>query len=714
MFTRLAGLVYRHRRIVVAAWLVLVAGLVIGGSVFPRLDSSMGPDPNSESMQAQQRLEQLGGPGPNVLVLVSGRSVEDPALAAAIGRAADTARRLSGVQRVIDPTAMRVPQLVTADRKATLVAVYLSERLTAADREAAAKRIQEAFRAVPAPAVQLASEDLLNKEFQSSAERDARRAELVALPVVLVVLVVVFGSLVAAGLPLVVAFVAIAGTLLLLLGLSYATKVSVVAINVVTMFGLGLAIDYSLLIVSRFREERANGLGVPDAIRRTVATAGTTVAYSGLTVAAALTGMLWFKEPIWKSLAYAGIGVVLVALLAAVTLVPALLGTWGRRIKPAGPSATEHGVFLRLSRFVQRHAVALVAVTAGLLLLLGVPFLSVRSRTAGTEGLPPSSAQRQAYEAIQQRFPGRGEQPISIVAQVSPSAPAFTAYLDQVRAIAGGAPLAVRGGLPANVAVVDIVPPTAGQGHQARQIVRAIHRLNPPFTAQVTGSAAVIVDLKDSLRSRLPFALIAIALITFVLLFLMTGSLVVPAKAIVMNLLSLTATFGALVWIFQDGHLANLLHFTPVGGVDLVIPIVIFLFAFGLSMDYEVFLLSRIKETYDETGDNDLAVALGLQRTGRIVTSAALLIVIVFLGFAAGSLLSIKQMGVGLAIAVLLDATVVRMLLVPAAMKLMGRANWWAPAALRRVHDRFGLREPPTTTQAPQALVTHRPTVPIH
>jgi RND superfamily putative drug exporter len=350
-------------------------------------------------------------------------------------------------------------------------------------------------------------------------------------------------------------------------------------------------------------------------------------------------------------------------------------------------------VFYRLSRVVQRAAPAIVVLVAALLVLLAVPFRHAELENSGLEALPRSSESRQLFATVDRRFPGGGTDPVVLAIETDPRSPLLAEYLRRVGRLPGVHSVRPREGVPPVLTVVDVLPAGSSQGPVATTLVERIRGLQRPVPVGVTGSAAFLVDYRDSLLARLPWALGLIGLATFVLLFLMTGSVVVPAKAIVMNVLSLGASFGALVWVFQDGHLSGLFGFDPPGMVDITVPVLIFVFAFGLSMDYEVFLLSRIKEAWDQTGDNDLAVALGLQRTGRIVTSAAALIVVVFLGFAAGELLTIKEVGVGMAIAVLLDATVVRMLLVPATMKLMGRWNWWAPAPLRRLHDRFGLAE---------------------
>jgi RND superfamily putative drug exporter len=596
-----------------------------------------------------------------------------------------------------------VPGLVAGDRRAVLVRVELETDLRGR-YDQVVDRVGGRLRAVDAPRVLVGGDDLAREAFQEQAQRDLERGETLAMPVMLVLLFLVFRGIVAAVTPLVVAAVAVAGALLILLGVSQVADISAYSVNVITMLGLGLAVDYSLLVISRFREERAGGLEIPGAIERTLATAGRTVAFSGLTVAAALCGLLAFAEPFLRSLAWGGIGVVLVAMVAALTLVPALLGLWGRRIRPGrgsvpsppehGAAPSDHGVFFRLSRLVQRAAPAIVVGVAALLILLALPFRHARLENSGLESLPRSSESRQLFEAVGDRFPGGGTDPVTVVVQSAPGNPPVADYLRRVGALPGVARAEPRPDTPPTVTVLDVVPQGTSEGPVATRLVERIRDLERPAPGGVTGPAAFLVDYRESLADRLPYALGLIGLATFVLLFLMTGSVVVPVKAIVMCVLSLGASFGALVWVFQEGHLSGLLGFDAPGMVDITVPLLIFVFAFGLSMDYEVFLLSRIKEAWDQTGDNDLAVALGLQRTGRIVTSAAALIVVVFLGFAAGELLTIKEVGVGMAIAVLLDATVVRMLLVPATMKLMGRWNWWAPPALRRFHDRHGLAEP--------------------
>jgi RND superfamily putative drug exporter len=380
-----------------------------------------------------------------------------------------------------------------------------------------------------------------------------------------------------------------------------------------------------------------------------------------------------------------------------------LLGVWGHKIKAETRVAATDGFFARLARRVQRRPLLVAIGVASVLLAAGIPFLSANYGQNDPRLLPQAYESRAVADTLQARFPAEQAEPIQIVAQRASNDPAVTAYAEHIRTMPGVSAVSIDDSLTGDLSVIDVVATGSTQGDIAQQLVTALRADRPAYATYVTGDAAFLMDFKHSIASRLPWALALIALATFLLLFLMTGSILVPLKALIMNGLSLGATFGALVWIFQDGHLSGLLGFQAFGAIEVWVPVVVFVFAFGLSMDYEVFLLSRIKESYDEHGDTNRAVTTGLQRSGRIITSAAGLVMIVFLGFALGDNLGIKQMGLALAIAVFVDATLVRCLLVPATMTLLGKANWWAPAPLRRFHSRFGLTEAPaanTTTTA--------------
>ncbi len=695
MFRSLGQFVYTRRRRVLAVWaLLLVVGAVAAGGVMDRLVVGQAASDRLESARVFNRVEELVGNGGEIAAVVDGVAVDDPAVAASVRAAAADIAAMDGVTAVADHYGTRAPELVAVDRRASLVVVAVSPTLDHAEERRLAALIGDRLRAIEAPSVTVGGSLVMLEQFVEAAEADLQRGHSVALPVTLVAMVVIFGGVIAAGLPLVIAVVAAVLAMGSLFAISTFTDVSVDAVHVVAMLGLGLSIDYGLLIVSRFKEERGRGLEVGAAVERTVATAGMTVAFSALTVAVSLAGLLTLREPTFTSLGIAGITVVIVAMAAGLTLLPALVAVAGRRIKPSRTRTDDHGYFFRLSRLVQRRPVPVVVAVSAFLLLLAVPFLGVRFEMADARSLPRSSESRQVAMTLADRFPGRGADPITVVADVDPASPEAQAFLAELTDVDGIAAVSVRPGTPAGVMVADAVPAGGGQDQQAEDALAAIRSLDPGFHAEAGGSVGFLVDFRSSLAERLPLALGVIGLATFVLLFLMTGSVLIPLKAIVMNLLSLGASFGALVWVFQDGNLSGLLGFDSVGSVDLVMPVLIFIFAFGLSMDYEVFLLARVKEIHDRTGDNDEAVSLGLQRTGRIITSAALLLVVVFAGFASGQVLSIKQLGLGLALAVIVDATIVRTLLVPATMKLLGEWNWWAPAPLRRLHDRIGLHEP--------------------
>jgi RND superfamily putative drug exporter len=558
-------------------------------------------------------------------------------------------------------------------------------------------------------------------EVSDQSARDLRTAEMITAPIVAIMLLVVFRGLVAAALPLVVGGFAVLGTLLILRLLSSLTEVSVFAVNITTGLGLGLGIDYSLFIVSRYREEVRGGRTREAALDRTLQTAGRTVLFSAVTVAIALASMLVFPLTFLRSFAYAGAAVVALAALGATLFLPAIIKLLGPRMEMGslpgrGEEAPERGFWYRRARWVMQRPVRTVVTVTLLLLALGAPVLHLSIGDDDARVLPPSADAYRASAAIRADFPGNEGSPVVVVSE-GPIASggergAIAAYAATLSRLPGvtrvdastghysagsdvSGPDAGSGrftsGSAAWFSVVSSVEPVSPAGEA---LVRRIRALPAPFHVLVGGSAAALVDAKDAVATYLPYALGIIAVATFVLLFLMIGSLLVPVKALVLNMLSLAATFGALVFIFQDGHLAGLLDFTPTGTVGIRIPVLLFCIAFGLSMDYEVFLLSRIKESYDLIGDNEEAVSVGLAQTGGIVTAAALLLAVVLGAFATSGITTVKAIGVGVALALLVDAFLIRTALVPAFMKLAGGANWWAPRGLRRLHLLVGIWEP--------------------
>jgi RND superfamily putative drug exporter len=673
-----------------ATWALLFAvGIAFGSQVFGHLKESAGGS-GSESMKGFQLIDHASEHGPGVIALVSGRPVTDPATRTAV---------LAAAARIFELPNVADPRLRSTDGRASLMLITV-ERASDDDPMAMHRQVDD-IRAVlhgsvPGSTVKVGGDLAFGRDVMSQTSKDLLMGEAVALPLLLIALVFVFRSVRVALVPIAGALVTVAGAMLLLLGVTSFLDVGSYAIDVVTLFGLALAVDYSLLMANRFREERAAGADIAETAARTTAASGRTIAFSAMTVIASLSGLLVFGDPTFTSLAIGGIATVLIALAASLTLVPALLITCTKALGTAPRRAAGAGFFGGLARRVQRRPVVVAVVSSGLLVALALPFLGVVLSDSDPRTLPASMESRQVADRLSTGFPGKQADPVIVAGAEPASDPAVAAYAHQLEALPGVAGVSVRTGLRGNVSAIEVVPDGSVQSDVAQHLVAELRAHRPVYRSYVTGQAAGLVDFKHQLRSRLPYALGLIALATFTLLFLMTGSVLVPVKALVMNTLSLGATFGALVWIFQEGHLSGLLGFQAYGAIEVWVPIVVFVFAFGLSMDYEVFLLSRIKESHDETGDSNTAVAEGLQRSGRIITSAAALVLIVFLGFASGKSLGIKEMGLALAIAVLVDATVVRCLLVPATMTLLGDRNWWAPAPLRRLHDRYGLREAPS------------------
>jgi RND superfamily putative drug exporter len=707
VFAAIGRVCFRHRRWVALGWLVAVLlGIGVGSSVFGRLTDQSSAS-GSESARGSGLLHAAGMGGESVVATVDNAPLTEPATRTAITRAADEVGRMPNVVTVRD--AYTDQRLQAGDGGSSLVVIQLADNLSDSDEQALAHQIRDRLTAMPVGKVKVGGDALLWAEFKETAQKDGERGEAFAFPVALIALFFVFGGLVAASLPLLSAAVAIAGSLIFLLAASHVTHIASYSVNIVTMLGLGLAIDYSLLTVSRFREERAAGSDIADAVERTTATAGRTVAFSAMTVIAAFAGLLVFNDPLFRSLALGGIGVVLVAVLAAVSLVPALLGLWGHRVRAAGTS--DSGRFARLARWVHRRPVPIVVVVAGLLLAAGIPFLHAQYRNGGADELSKSSSVRQVADAIAERFPGQQIQPVILVAVAPPTDPALKDYVNRVSS--NPTVLSVteshgqftndRGVVP--VTAVALVPKGDSEGKEAQQLVASLREERPEFRTFVTGEAAFLVDFRHSIARDMPWALLLLCVATVLLLFLMTGSVVIPIKALLMNFLSLGATFGVLVWVFQDGHFAWLVGSSRTGALETVVPVLVFVFAFGLSMDYEVFLISRIKELIEHGADNDTAVEQALQRSGRIITSAALLIVIVFVGFATADAVVVKEIGVALATAVIVDVTLVRCLLVPATMTLLGARNWWAPEPLRRLHAHVGIREHATIPDAPEPVV---------
>src|SRR6266536_831249 len=709
MFESLGRFLFRRRRWVLAtAGVLVVAAAVWGTGVFGSLGGAGFEDPDSDSARAAQQVKQVfGRHQADVVVLYSSPTltVDDPGFRT-------SAQRTLGalpdryVTRVISYWDTKAPGLVSADRHAT----YAVLELAGADADAREEALAQVKDELGAPRLttRLGGAVAVDHAVDTQVAADIGRAESLSMPLLLVLLVVVFGALAAAGMPLVVGGLAILGAFTALRLLTLVTDVSVFAINIVTMLGLGLGIDYALFIVSRFREELAaqpaGPRGVEDALARTVATAGRTVAFSGLTVAISLAGLLLFPQMFLRSMGLGGIAAVLIAMVAALTVLLALLavlgprinaGTigWLRRRQPNRAADGSGSAWYRVARSVMRRPVAYAAVIVVALLALGSPFRNVAFGGIDARALPAGTESRQVSQTLDRDFTRNATTAIAVVVSGAGAAD-LRGYAERLRAVPGvtSAQITQASAATSLIAVRYDADPISSQ---ARQLVTDVRAVVPPAGSQVLvgGDTTELVDLLGSLGRTLPWMAGFVGLVTFVLLFLAFGSVLLPLKAIAMNLLSLTASVGALVWIFQEGHLSGLLGFTPTGTVEATQPILMLAIAFGLSMDYEVFLLSRMREQWDRTGDNTTAVATGLQRSGGIITSAALLLVVVIGAFATSGITFIKMIGVGMIIMLMIDATVVRALLVPATMRLLGRYNWWAPRPLARFWQRYGHRE---------------------
>ena len=710
MFEIWGRAVYRRRVLALVIALIALAGAAVwGAGVFGSLQSSGGfTPPNSESQQASNLAARaLGRNDADVVVLYRSRTmtVSDPAYRAAVTRSLAALPR-GRVTAASTYWSAGSAGFVSANRHETYAVLQL-----AGSSDGARTASYDAIKGdLAAPGLQtlVGGNIPTGESINTQVKADIGRAEAFSLPVLLILLLVIFGSLTSALLPLAIGGTAILGSFAVLRLLALGTAVSTYSVNITTILGLGLGIDYGLFMVGRFREELRRQPTVEAAVARTVATAGRTVAVSGITVAVALSSLTLFPEVFLRSMGYGGVATVLVDMLAALTLLPALLALLGPRVNALRvrrlarePAGHDHGgAWRRIAGSVMRRPVLYVVAIVAALLALGTPFLSVKWGGTDSRVLAASSQPHQVTDALNRDFPANATSPIEAVVRLPApvSAPAghaaLAAYVRRLDRVAGVTAAQVTGAR-GNVARVDLRYVPQAYSTQAREIVQRVRAVPGPAgaTVLVGGVTAGLVDELASLGQTLPWMALMVGLATFVLLFLAFGSVVLPVKAIVMNALSLTAAFGAIVWIFQDGHLSGLLNFTPTGTIDPSMPILMLAIIFGLSMDYEVFLLSRIRERYDISGDNTRAVADGLQRTGGIITSAALLLIVVVAAFSASGIIFIKLLGVGMVIALLVDASVVRVLLVPATMRLLGRANWWAPPPLRRLYARYGLRE---------------------
>ncbi|MEO8288994.1 MAG: MMPL family transporter [Chloroflexota bacterium] len=760
MFAKMGHAIYRRR------WLTLILGLVfmvvsgvIGTTVFGSLKTGGYNNPNAESTRVTQTLkDELGRDDRTLIVLFTskdGTTVENPAYKSAVE---GTLAKIDGQPDVGAITTYYMTgasQLVSNNKQSTYAVVGLDGD---DDSQLATMKVLRPLLKSDNLLVRLGGYAAVSQDMTNQVQKDLEHAETLSFPIVFILLLVIFGSLLAAALPLFIGGFAILGAFLILRITANFTDVSVFSVNIITMLGLGLAIDYSLFVVSRFREELVRRDGdVQAALVRTMQTAGRTVFFSGLTVTISLLSLMVFPPMFMRSMGWGGSAAVVIAMIAAITVLPAALALLGPRVNSlsvwslfgrnrgkAGRNAgsneqTSQGYWYKASTFVMRRPVMVLLVTVIPLMLVGLPFFRINLTIPDQRSLPESAESRQVGDVLTNEFPHNETTPIQVVvksdkAALDPQSLSalfnYTRQLAEVPGVrrvdslvnldprldAGGATAYTMfysaignaqnpQGAPAaqaakqfsngNYSAVNVLFDSDPTSREAETLVNNIRAVPAPdgLSTLVGGRSAEQVDFLAGLLSSIPLALVLIIGVMFLLLFVMLGSVVVPIKAVLLNILSLSASFGALVWIFQDGNLTNLLGFTSLGSVDGTLPVLIFALAFGLSMDYEVFLLSRIKENYDRTKDTPTAVALGVQKTGGIITSAALLLVVVIGAFAMSEVQIIKQIGIGLALAILVDATVVRTLLVPATMRLLGKYNWWAPRPLAALYDRLGMAE---------------------
>jgi putative drug exporter of the RND superfamily len=731
------------RRIIAVAALVMVACGIFGIPVAKHLSAGGFQDPTSESAQATKMLVDKFGQG-DMELLITVTSDDGAQAPAARSVGTDIVEQLKASRYVADTNsawtapASAAPALISKDGKTGLIVAGITGGESGAQKHANELTARLVYDR-DGVTVRAGGEAMTYVQINGQSEKDLLTMESIAIPLSFIVLVWVFGGLISAALPLAVGGFAILGSMAVLRAITLITDVSIFAMNLTVAMGLALAIDYTLLIISRYRDELADGADRDRALVRTMATAGRTVLFSAMTVALSMVAMVLFPMYFLKSFAYAGIAVVVFAAVAAIVVAPAAIALLGDRLDSLDVRRLARWVFrrpdpvrrpieqnfwYRSTKFVMRRAVPVGVAIVSLLLVLGAPFLGIRWGFPDDRVLPQSLSARQVGDELRNDFAVDSARNVSIVIPntngVTPAdLDRYAAALSQVPDVSSvSAPSGTFvGGRPAG-------PPSAATGFKDGSAFLTVGSTAPLFTdaseaqidrlravtppadqqVQLTGVAQVNRDSSQAITSRLPMVLGIIAAITFVLLFLLTGSVVLPLKALALNVLSLTAAFGALVWIFQEGHLGAL-GTTPTGTLVANLPVLLFCIAFGLSMDYEVFLVSRIREYWLKSGntraDNDESVALGLARTGRVVTAAALLMAISFAALIAAQVAFMRMFGLGLTLAVLADATLVRMVLVPAFMHVLGRWTWWAPKPLARLHERIGISEagdddPPT------------------
>ncbi|WP_109506865.1 MMPL family transporter [Nocardioides speluncae] len=713
MIERWGGIVARR------PWWVLAVGVVLtalaagyGAGVFGALSDGGFDDPDTESArELVLEREAFGNKSIDVVAIYSDDELvaTDPEFQAEVEQTLASIPK-SEVTSVVSWYDARDPSMLSKDQHAIQVLISLEgdsqDDFSKSYDEVAPKLESDEL------TTDLAGPWANYHDVNELASEDLARAETISLPIVAVLSLIIFGSAVAAGMPVLVALVSVAGSMAVVRVISEFTEVSIFSMNIITLIGMGLAVDYALFVVSRFREELAHVPDDKDGVRRaltvTMATAGRTVLFSGLTVAGAMASLLVFPQAFLRSMGYGGIAAVMVAMIAALTLLPATLALLGRRIdagrifpriwqslnRRRAVDADQGAGWARIARAVMRRPLVYVAVIVVALLAVGSPFLGATWGSVDHRVLPADAPAHVATEKLASEF-GAETSNASILLRGADQAEvaAYTQEAEAVDGITAVQPVDQSG----DTVLLRAIWEGNSQTEQSQQTVRDLRAIDAPPGAEVLvgGLSADTVDLLASVADHLPIMGVIVIVVMLVLLFVAFGSVVLPIKAILMNALSITASFGVVTWIFADGHFEDLLGFTSTGYLDATNPILMLAILFGLSMDYEVFLLSRVREEWDRTGDNEAAVVAGVRKTGRIITSAALLLIVVIGAFGLSGIVFMKMIGIGMALAILIDATIIRAILVPATMKLLGNWNWWAPGPLRRWWERYGFREEP-------------------
>ncbi|MGW1017494.1 MMPL family transporter [Streptomyces niveus] len=721
MFDRIAELAIRRARLVLVAAAVAVALMgAVGAGAFSVLKGGGYDDPASQSSRAGKVIEEKFGGETNLILLV--RTAE--------GRVDSPAADRSGQALVADLKAEKdldnvlsywdtdSPDLRSEDGREAIVLAHVKGEKT--EQEERAKALIDTYggQYEGGLTIEAGGGTAVGADLSAQVPKDLLLAEAIAVPLTLILLLVVFGSVVAALLPLVIGTIAIAGTFAELALLGGVTDVSNSATNLTTALGLGLGIDYALLMISRFREQLATGAAVDDAVRHTVRTAGRTVAFSAATVAVALAALLVFPQYFLRSFGYAGVGVVAIAAISTLFVMPALFVVLGHKVNNGrlpwarkARAVSRTPLWGRIARTVMRRPALTALPVLAVLLLAASPLLGITLGTPDERVLPEDAKSRQVSEVLREKFNGNGDAAVHVVLDNAVDKASLASYATRLSELAGvvrveAGPGTYADGRPAapgpgNAALsrpdaqrLNVVSDLEPKSDDAQNLVREVRGVATPAGTSplVGGTDAVLIDSKDSISGQIPLALALVAVTTFILLFLFTGSVVQPLRALVLNVISLGATLGVMTWIFQDGNLASLLGVTP-QPMEASMTVLMFVIAFGLSMDYEVFVTSRIKELHDEGEDNESAVTNGLGHTGRIVTAAACLLAVSFFAFGTAEISFMQMFGLGSGLAILIDAVAVRGVLVPAAMRLLGRSAWYAPPSLRKFHGRYGLSE---------------------